>query len=323
MGIIYAALIFFYFLRFLHKNSAINWLFAILNGVLVSLGMIFAPSFARELSLIFLAVIIITSTLFLGRWPTYAFSTICFISDRLLFSQSTPFEGLNFLIEFLPIPIFAIVAVETICRMLDTAKMQVHRLEVLNMVAKSVTSSLEIKQVIALLNSTIQNALDADTYYVGLMENDGNSLHLELLFDDGEFYPSTYLPLENTLAGWVIHNRKSLFTGNLPEDMPKFGIRRFVVGQPKPSLSWMGTPLQTGERLFGLVAVASYKYYEFGKEDLQLLENVAQQASLAIDNAYHHAEVEEKSQLDSLTGAYNHRAFIQKLDETLADAAVT
>jgi len=139
VGIIYAALIFFYFLRFLHKNSAINWLFAILNGVLVSLGMIFAPSFARELSLIFLAVIIITSTLFLGRWPTYAFSTICFISDRLLFSQSTPFEGLNFLIEFLPIPIFAIVAVETICRMLDTAKMQVHRLEVLNMVAKSVT----------------------------------------------------------------------------------------------------------------------------------------------------------------------------------------
>jgi diguanylate cyclase (GGDEF)-like protein len=323
VGIIYAALIFFYFLRFLHKNSAINWLFAILNGVLVSLGMIFAPSFARELSLIFLAVIIITSTLFLGRWPTYAFSTICFISDRLLFSQSTPFEGLNFLIEFLPIPIFAIVAVETICRMLDTAKMQVHRLEVLNMVAKSVTSSLEIKQVIALLNSTIQNALDADTYYVGLMENDGNSLRLELLFDDGEFYPSTYLPLENTLAGWVIHNRKSLFTGNLPEDMPKFGIRRFVVGQPKPSLSWMGTPLQTSERLLGLVAVASYKYYEFGKEDLQLLENVAQQASLAIDNAYHHAEVEEKSQLDSLTGAYNHRAFIQKLDETLADAAVT
>jgi len=322
-GIIYTALIFCFFLRFLHKNSVSNWLLAILNGVIVSIGMIVAPFFTRELFLIFVAVIIIASTILLGRWPTYAFSLVCFISDSLLFSQYTPSAGLNFLVEFLPIPIFAIVTVETICRMLHTAKMQVHRLEVLNMVAKSVTSSLEIKQVIALLKSTIQNALDADTYYVGLMENDGNSLHLELLFDDGEFYPSSYLPLENTLAGWVIHNRKSLFTGNLPEDMPKFGVHRFVVGQPKPSLSWMGTPLQTGERLLGLVAVASYKYYEFGKEDLQLLENVAQQASLAIDNAYHHAEVEEKSRLDSLTGAYNHRAFIQKLDETLAVAAVT
>jgi diguanylate cyclase (GGDEF)-like protein len=201
--------------------------------------------------------------------------------------------------------------------------LQVHRLQVLNTVAKSVSSSLEIKQVITLLNSTIQNALDADTYYVGLTEDEGKALHLELLYDEGEFYPLTYLPLHNTLAGWVIRNRKSLVSCNLPEDMPKLGLHRFVVGQQRASLSWMGTPLKSGDRILGLVAVASYKRDEFGTEDLELLENVAQQASLAIDNAYHHAEVEQKSRMDSLTGAYNHRAFIQKLDEGIATSDLT
>ena len=320
---VFTILVYFLFFQRLQKIRTINWLLAILNALAVSIDMIYELTFARSLFLIFLAIIIFASTILLGRWPTYTFALICFITERLILQQSLHLSGFDYLIDSLPIPIFAIFAVETISRVLHRTNMQVHRLQVLNMVAKSVSSSLEIKQVITLLNSTIQNALDADTYYVGLMEKDGKALHLELLYDDGEFYPLTYLPLENTLAGWVIRNRKSLLSGNLPEDIPKIGVHRFVLGQPKPSLSWMGTPLKSGERILGLVAVASYKSDEFGKEDLELLENVAQQASMAIDNAYHHAEVEQKSRLDSLTGAYNHRAFIQKLDESVADSDVT
>ena len=84
----------------------------------------------------------------------------------------------------------------------------------------------------------------------------------------------------------------------------------------------MGTPLQTSERLFGLVAVASYNKNEFGKEDLELLENVAQQATMAIDNANHHSEVENQSRLDSLTAVLNHGSFIKNLEEKIIDSEV-
>lgn len=321
---IYAVITFVYLLPLTKKRSWVKWVVSLANGVLMTGGVLFNLFYSRGLFLTFIATLIITSAIIFGRWPTYSFAAVCFIADWMLLDQTPSEFGIRFLFDWLSIPVFSAVAVETIWRMVHQTRKQVHRLQVLNMVAKTVSSSLEIRQVIALLNSTIQNALDADTYYVGLIEeNQVDSLHLELLFDEGEFFPPSYLPLKNTLAGWVIHNRKSLLTGNLPEQMPHLGIQRYMVGRPKPSLSWMGTPLQSGERLLGLVAVASYKYSEFSKEDLQLLENVAQQASMAIDNAYHHTEVERQSQLDSLTGALNHGSFIQKLAESAEYACVT
>ena len=277
----------------------------------------------KGLVIVFISILIITQTIILDRWPTYLFALICFLFHEFLLQRSPPGSIFDFIIESLPYPAFTVLAVETICRLRKTLNMQVHRLKVLNMVTRSVTSSLETRQVIALLNSAIQNALDAHTYYVGLIDHNENLIHLELLYDDGEFFPPTDLPLENTLAGWVVKNRASLLIGNLPEEMPKLGIRRFVVGKPRASISWMGTPLQTREQLFGLVAVASYNKNEFGQEDLDLLENVAQQATMAIDNANHHAEVENQSQLDSFTGVLNHGSFIKNLEEKIIDSEVT
>jgi len=321
--VIYLALVYLVFYDRLQKVRYINWILPVLNAFIFSINLVFEFPYAHIFFLIILSMIIFANAILFGRWPTYLFAIICFITDSVLTQQSVSSIEAGFFIDFLPIPVFTIVIVETIRLLLSRYNAQVHRLQVLNMVAKSVSSSLEIKQVITLLNSTIQNALDADTYYVGLMDSEGKALHLELLYDDGEFYPASDLPLQNTLAGWVIHNRKSLFSGNLPQDMPDIGVRRFVVGQPRASLSWMGTPLSSGDHILGLVAVAAYKYDAFNKADLELLENVAQQASLAIDNAYHHAEVEKRSLLDSLTLAFNHSAFIQKLDDSIAESDMT
>ncbi len=322
-GIIYTCALFYMGLIHLNDHPTIKWVIAILNGLAISLAMFFEPPFASGISLVFIFSMIIIQTIILGRWPTYLFAMICFFTDRFLVYPVASTNIFQYIIESLPFPTFSIVAVETICRLRKVADLQLHRLRVLNMVARSVTSSLETKQVVALLNRTIQNALDAHTYYVGLLDQAGKSIHLELLYDDGEFFPPTELPLENTLAGWVLTNRKSLLTGNLPEELPKLGIKRFVVGKPKASQSWMGTPLQIGSHLFGLVAVASYNKYEFSLEDLQLLENVAQQASMAIDNANHHSEVEAQSQLDSLTKALNHGSFIKNLEEKIIDSEVS
>ncbi len=323
LGAIHTLVLFYIGLWYIHDHPTIKWILAIFNGLVVSVAMFFEPPFASGISLVFIFSLIIIQTIVLGRWPTYLFASICLLTDRFLTHPLSSTTAFRYFVESLPFPAFAIVAIETICRLRKVADLQLHRFKVLNIVARSVTSTLEIRQVIALLNSAIQNALDADTYYVGLLDQDAKKIHLELLYDDGEFFPPTDLPLENTLAGWVLTHRRSLLTGNLPEEMPRLGIKRFVVGKPKASQSWMGTPLQTSSHLFGLVAVASYNKHEFSLEDLQLLENVAQQASMAIDNANHHTEVEAQSQLDSLTRALNHGSFIKNLEERVIDSRVS
>ncbi len=64
-----------------------------------------------------------------------------------------------------------------------------------------------------------------------------------------------------------------------------------------------------------MLALASYTPNAFDEDDAAILSNVAGQAALAIDNARHHAEVEEQARRDSLTGAYNHGYLLRRLEE--------
>jgi diguanylate cyclase (GGDEF)-like protein len=72
----------------------------------------------------------------------------------------------------------------------------------------------------------------------------------------------------------------------------------------------------------GLLAVGSYKANAFTHTDMELLANMAQHAALALDNTFHHKQVEKQSRLDSLTGTYNHRYFLKALQEHVDDAHI-
>jgi len=61
------------------------------------------------------------------------------------------------------------------------------------------------------------------------------------------------------------------------------------------------------------MAIASYTANSFNRSDLELMNNMARHAVLALDNAYRHAVVEEQSHLDSLTGVFNHGYFLDLL----------
>ena len=74
------------------------------------------------------------------------------------------------------------------------------------------------------------------------------------------------------------------------------GVGDFVVGKDKTSLSWVGVPLKASN-LRGIIALGSYRPNAFDNGDLELLSNLAQHVSLALDNAYRHAQVEEQARL--------------------------
>ena len=63
------------------------------------------------------------------------------------------------------------------------------------------------------------------------------------------------------------------------------------------------------------MAISSYAPNAFDRSDMELLNNIAQRAALALDNTYRHALVQQQARLDSLTNVYNHGYFIQTLHE--------
>jgi diguanylate cyclase (GGDEF)-like protein len=87
-----------------------------------------------------------------------------------------------------------------------------------------------------------------------------------------------------------------------------------LVGKHKTSLSWLGVPMR-GRSVNGLISIGSYHPNAFDRGDLELLTTLAQHAAQALDNTHEHEQVELRSQMDSLTGVYNHGNFLKLLQE--------
>ncbi len=292
-----------------------SWLNAIAVGLSLGLITSFVPGelVAPQSALLLLCVI--TSAIVSERSPTY-FLIISATLPALVIRQihrAHP-QTLGFHIGT---AVIAAIVLETIQQLKNLTRAHIRRLESIAEFSRQITSTLDTKQVMTLLNAALQNIVEADTYFVGLRE--GDELRLELVYDDGEYFENQRVALEGTLSGWVLEHQQSLFLPDLQKAIGLPGIRFATVGKDKQSLSWLGVPMRASS-VDGIMAVASYRPNAFDRTDLELLTTLSQHAALALDNAYRHAQVELQSRLDSLTAVYNHGYFIQLLQQQAEQA---
>ena len=218
----------------------------------------------------------------------------------------------------LSLAVIAGIVVETIRQLKNQSRDHIRRLETITDFSRNITSTLNTRQLMTLLNAAFQNAVEADTYFVGI--RDGNEMQLELVYDDGEYFENQRVNLEGSLSSWVFNNHQSLFLPDLRNEVVLPGVRVVLIGKHKTSLSWMGVPMKS-ENIDGIMSIGSYKPNAFDRADLELLSNLAQHAAQALNNTYQHEQVERQSKLDSLTGVYNHGNFLKLLKDQ-ADRAL-
>jgi diguanylate cyclase (GGDEF)-like protein len=296
-------------------RQSYGWLNAILTGIGLGLLSYILPEDLEEVTHILIPLGVSAVAIISGR--PYGYTTlleILFFDLYYAFSiTDQPFSILGFGMPF----IISIIFMEAVLLIKDTTQQQIHRLEIINNFSRQTILSLEPERMISLLDTTIREALETDTYFIGILRE--KEINLDLFFDEGEYYNGTKVPVEGTLSGWVIKNQKELFLPDLRREAQLEGVEIFVIGQEKTSLSWIGAPL-TAPNVTGVIALGSYQPNSFDSGDMQLLSNLAQHITRALDNTIRHAQVEEQARLDSMTGVYNHGYFLKKLAEQAAES---
>ncbi len=204
-------------------------------------------------------------------------------------------------------------------RLFSESQRKMKQLAVLNEVGRIVSSTIEIEQLLELIYAQLSRIIAADTYFVTLADFERRVQTLAMMVDEGERFPAQEIPLDDGLAATVIKRRAPLLIRNLEKEGPQMGVRGIVVGKPRPAQSWLGVPMITAEHLVGTLAVASYQLSAFDESDLEILQSVGTQAAIVIDNARHHAEVEDQARRDSLTQVLNHGTFIAELHTAYED----
>jgi len=310
IAILYASINSLLIARTTNYNESYGWANAILGGI--GLGFLFylLPERIEEATHLLVVFGMVAVATVSGRKQAYAnlLSTLIVSLPLMIQSLREPDRVLEYFVPF----VIAAIVCEVFFMMKDTTQQHIHRLETINKVSRQIMLTLDTEESISLLNAAIRDALEADTYFVGIIKD--SEIHLELFYDDGEYFNGVHVPFEGTLSGWVIKNQKDLFLPDLRDEVQLEGVRRIIIGKEKTSLSWMGVPL-IAANVTGVISLSSYSPNAFDLADMELLSSLAQHITLALDNTIRHAQVEEQARLDSMTGVYNHGYFLKKLEE--------
>lgn len=317
-GSIYVLINNLWIVRATRRRDFYGWTNSIISGIGLGVLSFLLPERLEEVSHILIVLGVLAVATVSGRRHAYVvlLGALAISLPHNLPSLSNVEGTLAF---FMPI-VVSIIVMETIVRIKDTTQGHIHRLETINKVSRQIMQSLDTRQTLSLLNATIQDALEADTYFIGIVKD--GEIRLDLFYDDGEYFNGVRVPLEGTLSGWVINHQRELFLPDLRNDVELEGTGHFVMGKEKTSLSWIGVPLKA-ENVTGILALGSYQPNAFDRADLELLSNLAQHVTLALDNTIRHAQVEEQARLDSLTGVYNHGHFLKRLAEQAEESIAT
>ncbi len=293
-----------------------GWLNAFLSGVGLGLLPYVLPEHQREAAHILIPFGVIAVAIFSGR--QYAYTTFLIILALNIPYTFGLLDQFSSVLSFGTPFIISAIVTESVLYIKNTTQQHIHRLETINKVSRQIMLSLDTERTISLLDRTIQETLQADTYFIGLLRDE--EIHLDLFFDDGEYFNGAKIPLDGTLSGWVIRNQKELFLPDLRREVELDGVGLLIIGKEKTSLSWMGVPL-TAPNIRGVISLGSYQPNTFDSADMELLSSLGQHITLALDNTIRHAQVEEQARLDSLTGVLNHGYFLKRLAEQAAQAS--
>jgi diguanylate cyclase (GGDEF)-like protein len=205
----------------------------------------------------------------------------------------------------------------------DALQRQYKRMAVLYQVGRALGSTIEMEQLLELIYKQLSRIISTDTYYVGLYREGDEFIEMLITIDEAKRYPRHRTPFGIGLASYTIKHHEPQVFNHLSIERQALRTGMALVGNGKPSESWLGVPVPMTDGYTGVIVVASYKPHAFKVEDVELVRNIAGQAALALDNARHHALVEDQARRDSLTGVFNHGYFLKQLSNAVDRARAT
>jgi GAF domain-containing protein/ligand-binding sensor domain-containing protein len=173
----------------------------------------------------------------------------------------------------------AAVAIEN-ARLFVAEQRRAEQFRVISEVGSHVASILTVEALLEQMARLIQAAFDYYLVEIGLVEaSDLVFKTRSSRFDDGPF-KGFQLPVdENSITGWVAATGKPLLVPEVDQEP------RYVQVTATETQSEMAVAMKVQEKIIGVINVQSDRRADFDESDLTVLQSLANQAAIAIENA--------------------------------------
>ena len=180
-------------------------------------------------------------------------------------------------------------------RLFEEVRQQAEEMTALFDIGITITSGLDMEQVLRTLLEKCRQVLPVEGFYIAILDPDTSFIHHPLAFDTGEYLqiPTRDIRKNPGLSGQVINTRHTLYIPDFlaPNANTTMQIFRTTGTSPR---AYVGVPMIVGERVVGVISMQSYKPNAYDPDQIRLLETIATQAAVAIENSRLYAKAQQE-----------------------------
>jgi diguanylate cyclase (GGDEF)-like protein len=205
--------------------------------------------------------------------------------------------------------------------LLEQLKKRIDGLKVFSEIGKTVTSTLDINEVLKTVLDRISEILSPTSWSLLYIDEQETFLRYEILINEPYIDGGKTIAVGEGIPGWVAQHRAPVLWSR---DGSR-GISQLPQGLEPPisGKSLMCVPLQSRGRILGVMDVrrAGKDAIPFDPEDLVMFSAIADYAAIAIENARNYQRVEDLTITDDLSGLFNIRHLHAVLEAEILRAA--
>jgi diguanylate cyclase (GGDEF)-like protein len=187
-------------------------------------------------------------------------------------------------------------------------------LSTLNAIGAAISSTLDPVQVFARAAENLPRVLESPHLFLSLRQRGGAEPYSEFIARDGVVVPFIDGPRGHVFTHWMLTERRPLMLEDLKDQRTSLPCPPVLVDPASRSL--MAVPLVASGEAIGTLSVESPRPNAYGVDQLAVLNTVAQQVAVAIENARHY----QQATVDQLTQLYLRDFFVRQLTDEQARA---
>ena len=166
-------------------------------------------------------------------------------------------------------------------------------------VGQALSSTLDMPSLFRLIHEQISSVMYAGNMIIALHDEAAQEVEFAYSHNPDEIATGTRRPADLGATGYIIRNKETVFLhGDVAEQARRMGVE--MLGSVPAS--WLGVPMVIGERVLGAIIVQHYTDpVAYDETHCDLLEAVASQAAIAVENARLYREAQrEKLHFESV-----------------------
>jgi diguanylate cyclase (GGDEF)-like protein len=192
---------------------------------------------------------------------------------------------------------------------------------VFHRLARSLTSSLDLKTILRTILDHMERLIQADLWALLMLDDDRKELHYAIAAGGEEAsLRDLRVKVGEGVAGWVAEHGETLIVPESAEDerlegtdpkLPRKG------GRAQRVHSVIALPLKSRTGTLGVIEILNPRAGQMNDYAIAFLHILADYAAIAIENAHDHARIQQLTITDDTTGLYNVRYLYEALGREL------